>query len=162
MLVSGCMFVNKENEENKDNITPRQYAEKQAEKLMQEIIKKDKEGIKSLFSKQMKQAQGFDKEIEGLLEFIDGEIISYDMPFGNMHGGTTKPGEGYVVQRISGEINNVKTDKGGNYTIGFMSYYIYDENEDLIGINTISVIDENSYTEKEQYIPSSIYRIGVD
>ena len=47
-----------------------------------------------------------------------------------------------------------------SYTISFMSYYIYDENKDLVGINIISIFDENSYTEEKPYIPSNIYRIG--
>ena len=158
ILVSGCIFQN-ENEKQMD-MTPRQYAEKQAEELMQGIINKDKEAIKALFSNQMKQTLRFDKEVEGMLEFIEGEIISYDMPFGKIHGGRTELGKGYVEQRIGGEINNIKTDKGGNYTISFMSYYIYDENKDLVGINIISIFDENSYTEEKPYIPSNIYRIG--
>ena len=43
-------------------------------------MNKDKEGLKSVFSKHIEETHDLDKEIDEFFEFIDGNIISYDEP----------------------------------------------------------------------------------
>ena len=46
---------------------------------MECVVNKNKEGLKSVFSKYIAETHDLDKEIDEFFEFIDGEIISREI-----------------------------------------------------------------------------------
>lgn len=46
-----------------------------------------------MFCKEIENTHDLDNEIQRALDFINGEIVSYDKPDGNSGGGTIKYGE---------------------------------------------------------------------
>ena len=66
----------------------------------------------------------------------------------------------YKEKELYGEIDNIKTDKGKTYSIGYQSYYIYISNESREGINVISIIDEDTWTKHGVDLDVEQYAIG--
>ena len=150
VVLTGCSFINKDEDKKEENQTPKEYATEQSEYIMECIVNKDKEGLKSVFSKHIAETHDLDKEIDEFFKFIDGEIISYDEPEGHEGGYTMRDGV-YTEKKLLGDINNIITDNGKKYSISFMSYYIYDSNKDKVGVACIGVIDEDSWKGKAPY-----------
>ena len=118
---------------------------------MECIVNKDKEGLKSVFSKHIAQTHDLDKEIDEFFKFIDGEIISYDEPEGYEGGYTRKDGE-YTEKELGGRIRNVKTNKDNKYYISYKSFYINKNNEDYLGVDYIIITNQTNNKEDEQII----------
>ena len=150
---TGCSFINKDTEKNEDYQSPKEYATEQSEYIMECIVNKDKEGLKSVFSKHIAETHNLDKEIDEFFEFIDGEIISYDEPEGYEGGYRMRYGE-YTEKVLTGEINNILTKNGANYSVGMRMYSIYKENRDHEGVSIINIIKEGD-TLKQCAIGSS-------
>ena len=106
LTLTGCSFMDGEEEYQ----SPMEYATEQSEYIMECIVNKDKEGLKSVFSKHIAQTHDLDKEIDEFFAFIDGEIVSYDEPEGYEGGYTMKDGE-YTEKELGGRIRNIRTDK---------------------------------------------------
>ena len=146
IMLTGCSYI-----EKKSNYQPPlEIATEQSEYIMECVVNKDKEGLKSIFSKHVAETHDLDKEIDEFFEFIDGDIISYDEPEGNEGGYTRRDGE-YTEKELTGVIRNIQTDKGKIYSIGYRSYYIYKSNEDYVGIQIINIRDENTRVEYDTY-----------
>ena len=80
--LTGCSFADKDAEINEKYQSPKEYATEQSEYIMECIINKNKEGLKSVFSKHIAETHDLDKEIDEFFEFIDGEIVSHGDPEG--------------------------------------------------------------------------------
>ena len=119
----GCSFINEDKEQKKEGKSPMEYATEQSEYIMECIVNKDKEGLKSVFSKHIAQTHDLDKEIDEFFKFIDGEIISYDEPEGYEGGYTRKDGE-YTEKELQGRIRNIRTDKKKVYNVSIFIYQI--------------------------------------
>ena len=145
VLLQGCTKEdgNKGTEE-KEYETPLMMSRRQGEEIIEYVVNKDKEGLKSVFSKHISETHNLDKEIDEFFEFIDGEIVSYDTPEGSMGGGRKRDGE-YVERTTGGQIENIITSTGNKYMISFMTYYICEENKDKEGVSVLGVVDANSY-----------------
>ena len=160
VLLQGCTKEdgNKGTEE-KENETPSMMAKRQGEEIMGYVVKKDKEGLKSVFSKYVSDTHNLDKEIDEFFEFIDGEIVSYDEPDGDQTGGHYSSDESRRIRELGGKIKNIKTDKGKTYSISFMAYYVYNPNKDKVGIDGIGVIDEDSWEGEIPY--KTVEKCGI-
>ena len=104
------------------------------------IVNKDKEGLKSVFSKHIAETHDLDKEIDEFLEFIDGKIVSYDEPTGYEGSYEMRAGE-YYKKELGGDTKNIVTDAEKKYHIGFLSYQIYEKDEDYIGVDIIAITE---------------------
>jgi len=146
LVLMGCNYIYR----NKDYQTPEEYATEQSEYIMKCVVNKDKEGLKSVFSKHIAETHDLDNEIDEFFGFIDGEIISYDEPVGRESGASMENGE-YIERRLNGWTKNIMTGTGKKYHISFMIYQIYKEDEDKVGVKRITIIDktdEENKTEK--------------
>ena len=137
----------------------KEYSRIQAEEIIECVVRKDKEGLKSVFSKHISETHNLDKEIDEFFEFIDGEIVSYDTPEGSMGGGRKRDGE-YVERTTGGQIENIITSTGNKYMISFMTYYICEENKDKEGVSVLGVVDANSYKGEIPYQTYDEYVVG--
>ena len=144
----GCSKVDNKEE----NETPSMMASRQGEEIMGYVVKKDKEGLKSMFSKYVTENYDLDKEIDEFFEFIDGEIVSYDEPDGDGTGGHYSSDESRRIRKLGGWIENIKTDRGKTYSISFLSYYVYNSNKDKVGIDIIGVNDEDTWKVEGAYV----------
>ena len=162
VLLQGCTKEeNKDDDvEEKEYETPLMMARRQGEEIMEYVVNKDKEGLKSMFSKYVTQNHDLDKEIDEFFEFIEGEIISYDEPDGDESGGHYSSDESRRIRMLEGKIKNIKTDKGKTYSIGFMAYYVYNPNKDKVGIDIIGVNDEDTWKDEGTYITVDQCGIG--
>lgn len=144
----------------KDYVTPDETAQMQSTAIMDCILEQDAKALKELFCQHIKDTHpNIEEEILELLRFIDGEIISYDMPEGNIKSKSTTEAE-TIKQELTGYTRNIKTTNGKTYEIGFNSYYIYAENEGYIGVSIISIIDVDAYDEKVGYPDEGVSVIG--
>ena len=162
VLLQGCTKEeNKDDDvEEKEYETPLMMARRQGGEIIEYVVNKDKEGLKSMFSKYVTQNNDLDKEIDEFFEFIEGEIISYDEPDGDETGAVFSPNESKRIRELGGEIKNIKTDKGKTYSISFMAYYVYNPNKDKVGMYAIGVIDEDSWEGEIPYRTVKKYWIG--
>ena len=115
---------------------------------MECIVNKDKEGLKSVFSKYISETHDLDKEIDEFFAFIDGEIVSYDEPEGNEGGYTRRDGE-YTEKVLNGYIRKIETDSMKHYEIISNSYYIYKDNEECEGVFYLSIINKDLWGAKK-------------
>ena len=167
LMVSACVLLqgctkedgNKGTEE-KEYETPLMMARRQGEEIMEYVVKKDKEGLKSMFSEYVSETHDLDKEIDEFFEFIDGEIISYDEPDGDETYVEQSPAEGKINKQLGGIVYNVRTTNGRNYTISFSSYYVYNTNKDKIGIEILGILDEDSWGGEAPYKTVDKYSVG--
>ena len=151
LVLTGCSATNKTDEKKEEYETPVMMARRQGKEIMEYVLNKDKEGLKSMFSKYILETHDLDNEIDEFFEFIDGEIISYDEPDGDDRGGQYSPNESKRIRKLGGNVNNIKTDKGKTYSISFLTYYIYNSNKDKVGVDVIGVIDEDSWEGEVPY-----------
>lgn len=162
VLLQGCTKEeNKDDDvEEKEYETPLMMARRQGEEIMEYVVNKDKEGLKSMFSKHVTQNHDLDKEIDEFFEFIDGEIVSYDNAEHSSGGGSYSSDESKRIRKLGGKVGNIKTDKGRTYSINFMLYYLYNPNKDKVGMYAIGVIDEDSWEGEIPYRTVKKYWIG--
>jgi len=122
LLLTGCNF---DGEEYK---TPDRQAKDLQSDIIECFINQDKETLKSFFSEYViDNYTDIDTQIDEAFDFIDGEIVSYDEPFSRAAGPSDKKSYG-------ADTNNIKTDKGTEYSISFKGWLTNDEEPDKIGI----------------------------
>lgn len=124
------------------HVSPSNEAKKIANQVIKCINDKDAEGLKNLFSKNVIQSYDLDKDIEYLFEIFEGKIISYDDFTSGSGSEITNYGK-QTFLTIEPWINNVETDVGKVYEIGFFVYVINDEKPEMVGISGLKVIAEN-------------------
>ena len=135
-MLTGCSYI----DGDEDYQPPLEIATEQSEYIMECIVNKDKEGLKSVFSKYISETHDLDKEIDEFFEFIDGKIVSYDEPVGREGGASLAYGE-YREKELNGCIENIKTELENQYVISFFMYQICKSNEDRIGVYAIVISD---------------------
>jgi len=155
-VLSGC--GNSDSEEKYQS--PEKIAQLQSEAIIEHVVNKDKEALKEMFCEHVKNTHDLDAEIETFLDTIDGEIVSYDHPRGYRGGGSIREYEGVVEQLLYGRIDNIKTNEGRVYTIGFDSYEVCNEHPDYVGVCYIRIVDMALRNENYEYPEDAITRIG--
>ena len=103
--------------------TPEQIGQMKNETIMEALKTKDKEKLKKVLAKAMQNQENIDEEIDNLMNFIDGNIVSYDI------GGVSSPRgrsdeDGWVYRVYDGETENIVTDTGKKYKLKYYMYYV--------------------------------------
>ena len=135
-------------------IGPEQVARLQSEAILQGVLDKDAEAIANLFCPYMKENYpNLEEEIEDWIEFIDGDILSYDAPKGAKGGGTRTAVDGMVEEHINGKVCNIKTSSGKTYRIGHGGYNVYKEHPDYVGVTSVTIFDEDLHDDENHCWP---------
>ncbi len=127
-LSAGCSH-------SEDYKSPSTLAKERQTEIMDCFINKDGETLKSFFSEYViENYPDLDTQIETALNFLDGEIVSYDEPFSRAMGSFDR-------KYYGGDTSNIITDKDTEYRIIFHGYLTNDEKPKKIGVNCITVIN---------------------
>lgn len=122
------------------------YELDKTEELLSSLIvyfdDKDKESIKSLFASQTRQDYDIDSQIDKVFEIYDGKSVSYDIDAGSEQGKKIDDGK-YVYVRYDGAIKNIITNNKKSFEIWISRCVVNDDNEDMIGLNRITLCDGN-------------------
>ncbi|MDE6598816.1 MAG: DUF5104 domain-containing protein, partial [Oscillospiraceae bacterium] len=122
----------------------------QCDKVLEYLSTKDKTGLKSLFCEKVKNSNDFDAQLENVINYFDGKIISHDNY--SISSGD-EFAEGKLIQKhASPIIYNVKTDTSMVYTVSFFTY-IENEDTNKIGITLLGVKSKESEQEAGYFIP---------
>jgi len=122
-----------------------QLAKTIAQEIMDVIVERDEEALYLLFSTETQAFHMTREQITEAFDFIDGEIISYELPTSTGGGGKSVR-EGIVTaENFSPRISYVITDTGKEYRISFQYYLVLENNKNAEGLSsiTISVIEGN-------------------
>ena len=143
------------------NESPETVAKEQAALLIESIENRDTDSIINMFCEYRKKSGELSGEIEKFLEFIDGDIVSYDEPYGFEAGWSSREMEGVVESKLEGRIENIKTSTGKTYRVRFYSYDIYKYNPEYVGVYQIVIHDEDyEVDDKEGYIYIGYSKMG--
>jgi hypothetical protein len=153
VFISACTETKGDHSTN-ESMTPSQKAENDLEIIIKSINEHDTDSIKALLNKTVCDSIEVESEINQMFEFIDGDIVSYDNPFGSATGSSEKKDAGAKIQSL-------KTDKGTEYYIAIKEWYSYDENPEQIGIYNITV-KNNSIISSESESDNAVYRLNAD
>lgn len=143
VVVSGCGKINK----GQKRIASYKLPNYQAEIIIEGIKTKNASIIAEQFCPYVKENYpDLEEQIDEWMEFIDGEIISYDKPEKSLPSGSYCYGT--IEYRNYGvTIKNVKTSTGKTYSIGHGVYTENIDHPEFIGITNMSIFDEDQYNE---------------
>lgn len=130
-----------------------------AEEIMQYLINEDVDEIVDLFSAYAKENYDLSEEVNAAIEFIDGEIISYNDPDARNSSGSYS-NHTYTLYNYKCEISDIITDTGKTYLIIVFTCVINADNEDCVGITKINVIDSDEFTYENDYPDEAKFVIG--
>lgn len=97
-------------------------------------------------------------EITELINFIDGEIISYDKPDGS-YGGGARTVEGKSREFLTGAVANIKTDTDKTYKLRAEYYSINKKYPESVGICALAIVCEDTFDQEYGYPKDGIYYI---
>lgn len=149
LLLTGCSIADiksSENDESKKQ-SEMEYVTENGEYIMSCMINKDKEGLKTVFSKHTAENCNLDGEIEEFFMFFKGDIISYDEPHEYGGGYLLRDGE-YIEKEVGGQVKNIKTNTGESYYLFFSAYQVYKNNKDYEGVEYILIVNETDEENK--------------
>ena len=148
IVSSSCMFNEHINSWDLQNV---------AEKWMECIKNRDADALFEYFSQDIKddRSEKTMDEIHQLLNYIDGNIISYKYHSGGMR---EKKEKGHIYYYdFNPTFEEVETDSGKTYTIYFACHYIYDEKPEHEGLEEIDIWENDNKDKEldigEWYIP---------
>lgn len=131
VTLTGCSIFDKTDYD--EYISPSNQAENNLVTIVEAINKQDSSAIKQLLSSNLvSNHEDIDSRIDEMIDFIDGEIISYDDPFGSACGGFEKKDTGAKIQCLL-------TDNGTEFYIAIKQWYSYDEQPEQVGVYNITV-----------------------
>lgn len=137
---SGCAVM-----EALDNRAENQrHAEKVSKKLICCINEKDVDGIEQLFNKFSQKEEKLRGDIKDFFDYIDGEIVDYDINFRGEVGSWIEDGK-WLEQEIQTNLENIITNTGIKYYIVFREYMIYKKDETKEGVYLLTLRDENNH-----------------
>lgn len=111
-------------------------------KVIIEALETEDVGLmKSLFSNEARSRENLDEEILKLYEYIEGDIVSYNIE--ELKGSQPSDEEGVIDWYSYGEITNINTDLGNEYSLKFNRCDRYSTNENLEGVMNIKVTRED-------------------
>lgn len=142
--------------------TPEEIGQMKNEIIMEALKARDKEKLKQVLAKSMQNQENIYEEIDNLINFIDGNIVSYD------DIGLASPGrgesdeQGLIYEVYDGWTRNIVTDTGKKYDLKFYNYYVNRNHEDYVGVIQVSIYDTEIYTEENDYPDNGSYGIYLD
>jgi hypothetical protein len=149
LLLSGCNS-NVQTARQNSNL---QIAQDVAQEIINTFIERDEEALYLLLSQAAKDFEKTREQIQEAFDFIDGEIVSYELP--NDTGGGGKSVEDGIIttENISPRIYNIISCSEKRYRIWFQYYLINEGNRNMEGLDRISV---SLVDEKDKIIESVI------
>ncbi len=136
LLLTGCSVLDEifNKTTSGESKVPSTLAKERQTEIMECFINKDGETLKSFFSEYvLENVPDLDTQIETALNFLDGEIVSYDEPFPVAMGSSERKFYGGVTE-------NIITDKDTEYQILFHGWLTNDEKPKEVGVYCITVI----------------------
>ena len=150
IIMSGCNFMS-----NKKANTPERQAKAISTQMIKCFKEKDVDKLKSLFSNHIQKEYDLDAQIKEAFDFIGGDIVFNDEPYGKASGKSTDV-LGTEYEELKGGVTSVKTDKDEVYGIYFFSYRTYRYDENYVGVHCILVVSENEENKGEQFFIGNI------
>jgi len=135
LLLSGCNS-NVQTARQNSNL---QIAQDVAQEIINTFIERDEEVLYSLLSQAAKDFEKTREQIQEAFDFIDGEIVSYELPNDTGGGGGSKDNGRITSRSITPRINDVLTDAGKIYRISFHYRLINENNRNLEGLDAILI-----------------------
>ncbi len=128
------------------------------EELMEAIMDKDIEGVKSLLCPYfIENHEDLDEEIQGIFDFIKGDVISYENVWSCGYAGHIENGK-WIEKFSLADIQDIATTSD-TYEIHFQYYFVNEDEPKMLGISYINVIlceDIGEYSDPiVQYIISA-------
>ncbi len=124
--------------------TPTEQAKEMQTKIIQCFINKDKETLKSLFSEYVREDYDLNNQIDTAFNFIDGKIVKYDSP-------TSMACGSFDIKGYNGNTDNIITEKGTKYSIGFKGWLTNDKEHKKIGVLFVEITNETMYVNFPKY-----------
>lgn len=120
-------------DEDEEYISPTEQAENNVEIIINAINENNTLMIKEMLSEYIiSDCSDIDSRLDKMLEFVDGEIVSYDEPVGSACGSNEKKDAGAKIKSLT-------TDKGTEYYIAIKEWYSYDEAPEQVGVYNITI-----------------------
>lgn len=132
-VLSACAYSNNVNYEDK--------AEKKAENIVEYINNRDLKELANLFNEYSQESEDLERELKRFVNSIDGKIELYDFIYKGEKSSSIRDGK-VTKQVVTSNLEKVETDQEKYYLIQFDECLI-EENESLIGIECLSIRDEN-------------------
>lgn len=151
-------FATNESEKNKLYSTAKEEKPQKSEEIFTSILSKDAKKFKSFLKPSIQNKNKIDAQIEEMLKFIDGNIISYSDIKDN-GGSKSKEFATTVFEENSFGIDNIKTDTGRTYTIRYNIVKIDKDNSKDLGMDYIGIFDSDLYDNNDGYPYSGKYII---
>ena len=95
-----------------------------------------------MFNKFSQKEEKLRGDIKDFFDYIDGEIVDYDINFRGEVGSWIEDGK-WLEQEIQTNLENIITDTGTKYYIDFGEYTIYTEDKDKEGMVYLRLCDED-------------------
>jgi len=162
-VLSGCFFNPRDllllrESETEATLSPdMQLAIDLSQQIMDCFINKDADTLYSLFSPDAQQFPIIKEQIDEAMNFINGNIISYELPTRPDYGGGSWEHGVQTAKSMDPEIDKVITDTGYEYRIGWQYFLILRGRPDEVGLTVIGI-----RTLKGNYIFYDDVCIGVD
>ena len=139
-------------------VTQGQMVKNNAQIILDGIESKTYEPTAELFSPYVKENYPtLHQDIAELMEYIDGEIVSYSHLTNSNMGGHTTAEEGWVEKYFEGVINDVKTSTDRTYEITFAGYYVYKEEPKKVGLDYLLIECLDDLDEDGEPVRKSFY-----
>ncbi|MCH5197128.1 MAG: DUF5104 domain-containing protein [Oscillospiraceae bacterium] len=140
--LTGCAFLRRKKEIDPKR-SPYRYVEYMIRDMQDYLKEGDAESLSVMFGDYLKVTAD---DVQKLLAFIDGEIVSIDRA--SIEPGGGKKREVYIEYAYGGEFN-ISTSSEKEYVCYFTGYAVYDEKPEKIGLENFSVV--NLADEKDRY-----------
>ena len=113
-----------------------------SEEIIRCLVEKDRDSLEKLFCQQVRSSEAFDSQLDELYEFFDHDhFIRYDLDGSNGESKSQENGE-CVRWFVRAEIVYIEVVDGNTnrfYGIKYTWAPICEEDEDLVGLHTLSV-----------------------
>lgn len=138
ILFSGCNLVEAIEITNNDS----EIVKSRSEEIIRCFDERDSESIKKMMcSETISNVSDIDEQIQSAFEIYEGKSESYEVVYAGMAGSMQ---EGvWTDKHTSVKIKDIATDSGGKYIISYTEYFIYDDDENRVGVIAISLRNDN-------------------
>ena len=92
LIISGCHYTDNYKNGQQEFYSQSQYANAILKDLLSALVNNDKQKIFNLFSEDVRNSDGFDAEIEQLINYFDGNVIFYEKIVGVAGGEIVRDG----------------------------------------------------------------------
>ena len=133
LIISGCHYADNYKNGQQKFYSQSQYANAILKDLLSALVNNDKQKIFDLFSEDVRNSDGFDAEIERLINYFDGNVIFYDEIRTPASGERYRDGE-LVYARIGNALTEKIVTDFDTYEMSFSAVIINKEKSTQEGI----------------------------